>query len=109
MKVMIIITVKYFLKNFNINNINLVHDNGIYVSEGIDVDKTIASKKCIICDYQYFLDKGFKFQWVACNGCHDTLMLSILKIHGVDYCCMINGISESDAINVLQNADLRKK
>ena len=29
--------------------------------EGINVNKTNASKKCNICYYWYCLDKGFKF------------------------------------------------
>ena len=31
----------------------------IDISEGIDVNKTNASKKCDICHYQYFKDIGF--------------------------------------------------
>ena len=31
-------------------------------SEGIDVNKTSASKDYDICHYWYFLDRGFKFQ-----------------------------------------------
>ena len=33
----------------------------IDVSDGVDVNKTGASKKCIICHYWYFLDNTFKF------------------------------------------------
>ena len=64
----------------------------IEVSEGIDVNKTSASKECIICHYWYFLDKGIKLQLEVCNGCHNVLMMSmnindiaILNIHAVDY------------------------
>ena len=32
------------------------------ISEGIDVNKTIASKECDICHYWYFLDKHFKYE-----------------------------------------------
>ena len=32
------------------------------VSEGMDINKTSASKECDICHYWYFLNKGFKFQ-----------------------------------------------
>ena len=31
----------------------------IYVSEGIDFNKTSASKKCDICHYWYFLNYTF--------------------------------------------------
>ena len=54
-----------------------------------------------------FLDKGFKFQLHVYNGCHDVLMMSdnlndiaILKINNADYCCIINRISQSDAVNL---------
>ena len=39
--------------------------------EQIDTNKTSASKECNICHFCYFLDKEFKFQPYACNGCHD--------------------------------------
>ena len=35
--------------------------------------------------------------------------IAILKINGAAYCCIINEISKSDAVNVLQNADLTQK
>ena len=48
-----------------------------HVSEGIDVDKTSASKECIICHFHYFLDKRLKFQQNVWIGCHDILMMFI--------------------------------
>ena len=33
----------------------------------------------------------------------------ILNIKGSDYRCIISGISKSEAINLIQNADLTKK
>ena len=52
----------------------------------------------------------------VCNGCHDLLMMftnlndiAILNISGADYHCNINEISKSDAVNLLQNADLTEK
>ena len=33
----------------------------IDISEGIDINKTNASKECDICHYWYFLDKNCKF------------------------------------------------
>ena len=35
--------------------------------------------------------------------------IAILKINGAAYCCIINEISKSDAVNVFQNADLTQK
>ena len=85
----------------------------IDVSEGIDINKTSASKQGDICHYWYFLSYSFKFQPNVCNRCHDLLMMSInlcniaiLNIKGSDYCSIISLISKNEAINLLQNADL---
>ena len=48
--------------------------NRIDVSEGIDINKTSASKECMLCHYWYFKDVGFKFEPHVCNKCHDVLM-----------------------------------
>ena len=46
----------------------------------------------------------------------DVLMMSMnlsdivsFNIHSIYYHCLINRISKSEAVNLLQNADLRKK
>ena len=86
------------------------------VSEGIDVNKTSASKECDICHYWYFLSYSFKFQPNVCNRCHDLLMMFInlndiasLNIKGSHYCCIISLISKNEAIKLMQNADLTEK
>ena len=43
-------------------------------SEGIDFNKRENSVKCMICNYYYFKDLGFKYQPYVCNGCHDFSM-----------------------------------
>ena len=55
----------------------MLYYDRIDVSEGIDIDKTSASKECDICHYWYFLNKGFKFQANVCNRCHDLLMMPV--------------------------------
>ena len=35
--------------------------------------------------------------------------IAVLIIHGVDYGCIVDGISKTEAINLLKNADLSKK
>ena len=94
----------------------MLYYDRIDVSEGIDVNKTSASKECDICHYWYFLNYSFKFQPNVCNRCHDLLMMSvslsdiaILNINGSDYCCIISLISKNEAINVLRNTDLTEK
>ena len=49
----------------------------IDISKGTDVNKTNASKECIICDNQQNLYIGFKFQPNAWSGCRDVLMMSM--------------------------------
>ena len=75
----------------------MLYYDRIVVYEGINVNKTSASKECDICHYWYFLDKGFKLQPDICNGYYDVLTMSIkltnitiLNIRGLDYCCIIN-------------------
>ena len=50
----------------------LEHDR-IDISEGIDINKTSASKECNICHYWYFLDKIFNYGPCFCNRCHDLM------------------------------------
>ena len=47
--------------------------NRIDISEGIDVDKTSASKECDICHYWCFKDIGFRYEPYLCNGCHNLM------------------------------------
>ena len=94
----------------------MIYYDRIDVSEGIDINKTSASKDCDICHYCYFLNKEVKFQPYVCNRCHDLLMISmnlsyiyILNIKNTDYCCISNGISKSRATKLLQNIDFTEK
>ena len=45
----------------------------INISEGININKTSASKEYDICDYWHFKDIGFKYEPYLCNGCHDLM------------------------------------
>ena len=88
----------------------------IDVSEGINVNETRLSKEYIICHYWHVLDIEFAFQSIVCNGFNDVLMMSsdissiaFLNIFVVDYSCIIVGITKSEAINLLRNADLSAK
>ena len=45
----------------------------IGISEGIDVNKTNASKESDICHYWYFKDIGFKHEPYLCNSCYDLM------------------------------------
>ena len=88
----------------------------IDVSEGIDVNKTNASKECMLCHYWYFKDVGFKFEPHVSNKCHDLLMTAyelkiivILNVKRVDVRCILWGISKDEAVNRLNNSVLKNK
>ena len=87
----------------------MIYYNRIAAPEGIDVNKSNESETCDICQYWYFLDKGFRFKTYVCNGLHDLLMVfmslddvAILNISGVDHRCIIRGINKSEDVNLLQ-------
>ena len=82
----------------------------IDISEGIDINKTNASKKCYICHYWYFLNKIFKYQPYVCNGCHDLVQKSM----NFNYIAIVSGkgsgyrihfwyISKDNAISIMKN------
>ena len=85
-----------------INNIKILYYDKIDITEGSDANKTIASKKCGIFHYWYFLNYCFKFQPNVCNKCHDLLMMSmnltditISNMKGSDDLCIISLIRKN--------------
>ena len=88
----------------------------IYVSEGINVNKTNASKECMLCHYWYLKNVRFKFELHVCNKCHDVLVTAyelknivILSVKGVDFRCILWGISRNEAVHRLNNSVLEDK
>ena len=94
----------------------MLYYDKIEVSEGIDINKTSASKGCDVCLHWYFLSKGFMFQPCVCNKCEALLIMSmnpndmpISNIKGSDYHCIISEISKSEAIRLMKNIDMTEK
>ena len=88
----------------------------IDISEGIDTDKTSASKECSICHYWYFLNKNFNYDPYLCNGCHDLMQkamsfknVAVVSIKGNDYRIHLCYISKNDAITLMTNSNLNDK
>ena len=50
------------------------------VSEGIDINKTSASKEFELCHYWFFKDIEFKFEEHVYNKCHDLLTIAYLDV-----------------------------
>ena len=90
--------------------------NRIDISEGIDTNKTSASKECNICHYWYFLDKNFNYEPYLCSGCHDLMQkamnsndVAIVSIKGNDYRIHFWYMSKNDAIVLMTNSNLNDK
>ena len=81
------------------------------VSEGIDVNKTSASKECELCHYWFFKDIGFKFEEHVCNRCHDLLTMAyslkniaILCAKGTIFRYLLMGISKNESLKKSNNS-----
>ena len=86
------------------------------ILEGIDINKTNASKECDICHYWYFLDKNVKYEPYLCNGCHDLMQkamnfndLAIISIKENDYRIHFWYTSIDDAISIMNKSNLNEK
>ena len=83
----------------------------IDISEGIDVNKTNASKECGICHYWYFEDVGFKYEPYLCNGCLDLMQkatsfndVAVVYVKGSGYRVHFWYMSKNDAISIMNNS-----
>ena len=83
----------------------------INVSEGIDVNKTSASKECELCHYWFFKDIGFKFEEHVCNKCHDLLTIAhslkdmaILNAKRNTFRSILRGVNKNKGLKRLNNS-----
>ena len=83
----------------------------IDASEGIEVNKTSASKECELCRYWFFKDVGFKFEEHVCNKCNDLLTMAhslkniaILSAKGATFRCLLMGINKNEEWKKLNNS-----
>ena len=88
----------------------------IDISEGIDVNKTNASKECDIYHYWYFKDIGFKYERYLCNGCHGLIQkamnfndVGIVFVKRSDSRIDFWYMRKNHAINIMKNSNLSEK
>ena len=85
----------------------------IDISEGIDVNKTNASKEFDICHYWYYKDIGFKHELYLCNCCHDLMQKAMrfndVYVKGSAYRVHFWYMSKEDAISVMNHFNLIDK
>ena len=81
------------------------------ISEGIDVNKTSATKESELCHYWFFKDIELKFEEHICNRCHDLLTMAyslkniaILSAKGATFRCILMGISKNEGLKRLNNS-----
>ena len=86
--------------------------NRIDISEGIDVNKTSASKECDICHYWYFKHICFKYEPYLCDGCDDLMQraksfndVAIVYVKGSAYRIHYWYMSKDDTISVMNNSN----
>ena len=67
----------------------------------------------MLCHYWYFKDVGLKLEPHVCKKCHNVLMttyelknIEILNVKGVDFRCILWGISRDEAVNKLNKSVL---
>ena len=88
----------------------------INISEGIDINKTNASKECEICHYWCFLDKNFNYEPYLKNVRHDLIQkainfndVAIVSIKANDYRIYFWYMNKDDAITIMNNSILNEK
>ena len=81
------------------------------VLEGIDVNKTCASKECELCHYWFFKYIGFKHEEHVCHKCQDLLtiayslkIIAILSAKGTIFRCLLMGDSKNEGLKRLDNS-----
>ena len=110
---------KYYPQVFQMNvcmNCKMLEYDGVDVSEGIDINKTNASKESDICHYWYFKDIGFKYEPYLCKVCHDLMQkavnfnnVAIVNVRGSDYRIHFWYMCKNYAINKMKNSNLNEK
>ena len=88
----------------------------IDISEGIDINKTSASKECNICHYWYLLEKKINYGPHLFNGCRDLMQkavsfknVAVVSIKGNDYRIHFWYMSKKGAIAIMTNSNLSDK
>ena len=88
----------------------------IDISEGIDMNKTNASKECKISHYWYFKHIGFKHEPYLWNGCHGLMQkvtsfndVAIVCVKGSAYRIHFWYMSKNDAMSIMNNSNLIDK
>ena len=88
----------------------------IDILEGIDINKTYASKDWKVCHYWHFKDIDFKYESYLCNGCHGLMEKAvsfndvvIVQVKGTAYRIHFWYMRKDDAISIMNNSNMIDK
>ena len=88
----------------------------IDISEGIDVDKTIKSKECMLCHYWYFLNKNVSCGSYFCDGCYNIMQrfihfknIAIFHVRESTYRIYFMYMSKRETKKLMANSNLTDK
>ena len=72
----------------------------------IDINKTSASKECMLFHYRYFRDFKFIFKSNIFNKWYGRCIFWLLKTKGVNFRCILWAVSKKEAVSILNNSVL---
>ena len=85
----------------------------IDITEGIHLNKTNKSKKCIFYHYWYYLNKNFSHGPFTCDGCYDIVQRStnfknmvIIYVKKTAYRVYFKDISKNEAKKLMNKFNL---
>ena len=88
----------------------------IYIFEGIDVNKTDKSKKCMLCHYWYFLNKNFSYGPYLCDDCYNIMQksnnlknIAVVHVKKSAYRIFFLGMTKHEAKTLMKNSNLIDK
>ena len=88
----------------------------IYISEGIDADKTNRSKECMFCHFLYFFDKIFRYGPYLCDGCYNMTQkstdfenIAIVNVKKSSYRIYFPYMNKHEAKKLMNKLDLIDK
>ena len=87
----------------------------IDISDGIAVNESDKSKKCMLCHYQYFLDKNFSYGPYLCDECYNMTQkcnklknIAVIRIKKIVYRICFLFMSKSEAKKLMVNLTDKK-
>ena len=85
----------------------------IYITEGIDLNKTNKSKECMFCHYWYCLNKNFTYGPFTCDGCYNIVQrstdfrnIAIIHVKNNAYRVYFENISKHKAKKIMNKLNL---